>query len=158
MDYKLKPDGFVEQTEEGKKKGYSGDTTGQWVTGTFDKYLRAKVSGIPSDVFEANKKLIDSISSIPDPTYGLMNSTPFKEKGADWNKTTQASNSTSKKRVTSLKRRTRNNDSIADPTMTFLLALSGFSSLFIKKGYGSNIVDIQIPLYVLHFNCFYINF
>ncbi|MDQ0920935.1 extracellular solute-binding protein [Paenibacillus sp. V4I5] len=86
VDYKLKPDGFVEQTEEGKKKGYSGDTTGQWVTGTFDKYLRAKVSGIPNDVFEANKKLVDSISSIPDPTYGLMNSTPFKEKGADWNK------------------------------------------------------------------------
>ncbi|MDQ0877259.1 hypothetical protein QFZ77_005918 [Paenibacillus sp. V4I3] len=56
------------------------------MTGTFDKYLRAKVSGIPSDVFEANKKLVDSISSIPDPTYGLMNSTPFKEKGADWNK------------------------------------------------------------------------
>ncbi|MGG1513842.1 ABC transporter substrate-binding protein [Paenibacillus oryzisoli] len=86
VDYKVKPDGSVEQTEEGKKKGYSGDTTGQWVTGYFDKYSRAKVSGIPNDVYEANKKVIDSISSIPDPTYGLMKSAPFKEKGADWDK------------------------------------------------------------------------
>ncbi|WP_246294595.1 extracellular solute-binding protein [Paenibacillus planticolens] len=86
VDYKVKPDGFVEQTEEGKKKGYSGDTTGQWVTGYFDKYSRAKTTGIPSDVFEANKKIIDAISSIPDPTYGLTKTTPFQEKGADWDK------------------------------------------------------------------------
>ncbi|KRE67803.1 hypothetical protein [Paenibacillus sp. Soil750] len=86
VDYKVKPDGSVEQTEEGKKKGYSGDTTGQWVTGYFDKYSRAKISGIPTDVYEANKKVVDAISSITDPTYGLMKSAPFKEKGADWDK------------------------------------------------------------------------
>ncbi|CAN7736434.1 ABC transporter substrate-binding protein [Paenibacillus sp. LjRoot153] len=86
VDYKVKPDGSVEQTEEGKKKGYSGDTTGQWVTGYFDKYSRAKISGIPTDVYEANKKVVDAISSITDPTYGLMKSAPFKEKGGDWDK------------------------------------------------------------------------
>lgn len=86
VDYKVKPDGFVEQTEEGKKKGYSGDTTGQWVTGYFDKYSRAKMSGIPSDIFEANKKVVDAISSSPDPTYGLSKTAPFQEKGADWDK------------------------------------------------------------------------
>jgi len=85
-DFTVKADGSVEQTEEGKKKGYSGDTTGQWVTGYFDKYTRAKVPGMPNDVLELNKKVIDSINSIPDPTYGLAKSATYKEKGADWDK------------------------------------------------------------------------
>ncbi|MCZ8511098.1 extracellular solute-binding protein [Paenibacillus filicis] len=85
-DYTLKPDGSIEQTEEGKKKGYGGDTTVQWLTGYFDKYNRAKVPGMPTDVLEQNKKLIDAITSIPDPTYGVAKSAPFKEKGADWDK------------------------------------------------------------------------
>ncbi|MFD0693011.1 hypothetical protein ACFQZT_02795 [Paenibacillus sp. GCM10027628] len=68
VDFTIKPDGSIEQTEEGKKKGYGGDMTVQWLTGYFDKYNRAKVPGMPNDVLEQNKKLIDSIQSIPDPT------------------------------------------------------------------------------------------
>ncbi|MNQ99951.1 hypothetical protein D3C85_1157080 [compost metagenome] len=86
VDFTVKADGSVEQTEEGKKKGYSGDTTGQWVTGYFDKYSRAKTAGMPNEIYQANVKVIDTISSIPDPTYGLMKSAPYKEKGADWDK------------------------------------------------------------------------
>ncbi|MFE5324491.1 extracellular solute-binding protein [Paenibacillus sp. NPDC056579] len=88
VDYTIGSDGTVTQTEEGKKKGYSGDSTGQWVTGYYNKYLRAATSGMPTDVLEYNKKLIDTIGSQsePNPEYGLTKSAAFKEKGADWNK------------------------------------------------------------------------
>ncbi|WP_127484074.1 extracellular solute-binding protein [Paenibacillus ehimensis] len=87
-DFTIGADGSVTQTEEGKKKGYSGDSTGQWVTGYYNKYLRASVPGMPSDILEYNKKLVDTIAgqSEPNPEFGLPKSAPFKEKGADWNK------------------------------------------------------------------------
>ncbi|MCS7463230.1 extracellular solute-binding protein [Paenibacillus doosanensis] len=88
VDFTLASDGSVTQTEDGKKKGYSGDSTGQWVTGYYNKYLRAATAGIPSDVLDYNKKLIDTIAAVsePNPEYGLPKSAAFKEKGADWNK------------------------------------------------------------------------
>lgn len=86
VDYTEKLEGIIEQTDAGKQKGYSAGTTDQWLTGYFDKYKRAKAPGMPNDVYEQNKKLIDSIVSIPDPTYGVAKSAPYKEKGADWDK------------------------------------------------------------------------
>lgn len=88
VDFTVGSDGMVTQTEEGKKKGYSGDSTGQWVTGYYNKYLRASTPGMPSDVLEYNKKLVDTIaaSSETNPEYGLSKSAAFKEKGGDWNK------------------------------------------------------------------------
>ncbi|MEF3303176.1 extracellular solute-binding protein [Paenibacillus sp. GYB003] len=87
-DYKEAADGFVTQTDEGKKLY---DNSSSWLAGYFNKYARAETSGIPADIRQYNYKLVDAISqkSKPDPTIGLSPTAPYLEKGADWNKKKQ---------------------------------------------------------------------
>ncbi|WP_240422001.1 extracellular solute-binding protein [Paenibacillus periandrae] len=86
-DYSIGADGAIVQTEDGKKKGYSQSTTGQWIAGVFDPYLRASYPGISAEEKAANYKLVDTIGaqSLPDPGTGLDSPT-WAQKGADWKK------------------------------------------------------------------------
>ena len=87
-DYTVSEDGSIVQTDEGKKQGYGTATTAQWISGFFNKYQRAEGPGMPAEVLEYNRKLIDTISesSIKNPAAGLPNTEAWMEKGGDWQK------------------------------------------------------------------------
>ena len=87
-DYTVTAEGSIEQTEEGKSKAYGTATSAQWISGYFNKYQRAEAPGMPADVKDYNRKLIDSIagSSVKNPAAGLPNTEAWMEKGGDWQK------------------------------------------------------------------------
>jgi putative aldouronate transport system substrate-binding protein len=86
VDYTVSADGNIEQTEDGKKKGYPD--TSQWLSGYYNPYQRAEAPGIPQEIKEYNYKLLDAITpqSKPDPMFGTAASAAFREKGSEWNK------------------------------------------------------------------------
>ncbi|TVY07546.1 extracellular solute-binding protein [Paenibacillus cremeus] len=87
LDYKEAPNGDITQTDEGKKKGYAFDTSAQWVSSYFDKYVKADLPGMTPETKEYNHKLVDSIMTQSVPNYGLGLVTPTAlEKSAEWNK------------------------------------------------------------------------
>ncbi|MDF2961443.1 MAG: extracellular solute-binding protein family 1 [Paenibacillus sp.] len=87
VDYNENEAGDITQTEEGKKKGYAFDTSAQWVSSYYDKYVKADLPGMTSATKEYNHKLVDTISTVsaPNPALGLVTPTAL-EKSADWNK------------------------------------------------------------------------
>jgi putative aldouronate transport system substrate-binding protein len=87
-DYTITADGTITQTDEGKKKGYAQGTTGQWIPGFYNMYLRADFPGAPEAVKMSYRKMIDHImeNSAPDPTYGLGTTPTAIEKMTDWDK------------------------------------------------------------------------
>lgn len=86
-DYNENAAGDITQTEEGKKKGYAFDTSAQWVSSYYDKYVKADLPGMTPETKEYNHKLVDKIAtvSVPNPGLGLVTPTAL-EKSADWNK------------------------------------------------------------------------
>lgn len=65
--------------ESGRKAGAGYETYGQ-IFNMFDKYQRAYRSGIPGDLYEQNKKVIDAIEgkSTPNHSYGLYSEANLK--------------------------------------------------------------------------------
>jgi putative aldouronate transport system substrate-binding protein len=72
-------DGLKISTEQAKKDIVAQQALGQ-IFLKYDKYLRAWRAGMPADVFERNKKIIDERAkiSVPDPAVGLYSETNTK--------------------------------------------------------------------------------
>ncbi|RAV00193.1 extracellular solute-binding protein [Paenibacillus sp. YN15] len=72
-------DGIYTATEQAKKDIVAQGAFGQ-IFGKYDKYLRAYRVGMPPDVLERNKKIIDEKTkiSVPDPSVGLNSDTNTK--------------------------------------------------------------------------------
>jgi putative aldouronate transport system substrate-binding protein len=82
-------DGIKTSTEQAKKDIVAQQALGQ-IFLKYDKYLRAWRTGMPADVFERNKKIIDERAkiSVPDATVGLNSETNTKV-GAELSKKIQ---------------------------------------------------------------------
>ncbi|WP_274651833.1 extracellular solute-binding protein [Paenibacillus humicola] len=79
-------DGFKTATEQAVKDSVSQSSFGK-IFERYDKYLWAYHTGMPKNVFERNKTIIDARSKIstPDPSYGLISDTNIRL-GADYRK------------------------------------------------------------------------
>ncbi|WJH36890.1 hypothetical protein N6H14_15015 [Paenibacillus sp. CC-CFT747] len=74
--------GIKVSTEQAKKDIVAQQALGQ-IFLKYDKYLRAWRAGIPNDLYERNKKIIDMREkiSVPDPSTGLYSETNLKKGG-----------------------------------------------------------------------------
>jgi putative aldouronate transport system substrate-binding protein len=85
VHYKVE-DGFKVATEQAVKDSVGVGSFGKMFM-RFDPYMYAVAPGMPKEVFERNKKIIDARSKIstPDPAVGLTSATNIKA-GADYTK------------------------------------------------------------------------